>query len=248
MLAESGANQRRTTSSVTSRIEKQLIQLRSEIQSGKREGSVITVHSMKAAQGGDENIWREISRELEDAGITEEMINEHREFIATWFINAINTGQLEEISDDRPPQGDSEVVDNGSDNSERERDKGKAPEEDPHIASDVESERALSEEVDSEGESDEFLSAAAQKIAEFQRLGREAIESSDHLEAERQLLKARDLAILLFGDNSRKAVDSNSILEEIRTYKIPVIFRSTCGCMKSGISLHWSLIVRLTLK
>ncbi|PVH68142.1 hypothetical protein DL98DRAFT_376144, partial [Cadophora sp. DSE1049] len=49
-----------------------------------RNGSVITASSMKAAQGGDESIWREIRRELEDAGITEEMIYEHREFIATW--------------------------------------------------------------------------------------------------------------------------------------------------------------------
>jgi hypothetical protein len=67
----------------------QLIQLKNDIQSGKREGSVITISSMKAAQGGDENIWREISRDLEDAGVTHDMISEHRGFITTWVINAL---------------------------------------------------------------------------------------------------------------------------------------------------------------
>lgn len=48
-----------------------MIQLRLDIRLGKREGSVITVNSINAAQGGDEDMWREIRSELKDAGITE---------------------------------------------------------------------------------------------------------------------------------------------------------------------------------
>jgi hypothetical protein len=63
--------------------------------------------------------------------------------------------------------------------------------------------------------SDEFLSGAAQKIAEFQRLGREAMESLNYMEARQHLIKARDLATLLFGNESKKAKESNSILAEV---------------------------------
>jgi hypothetical protein len=198
---------------VTSRIEKQLVQLRAEIQSGKREGSVITVSSMKAAQEGDENIWREISRELEDAGITEEMINEHREFITTWVINAIKSGQLEEKLVSNVPQRESEILGNKSDNSEK-FSKNNDVEGSPYPASDVESERSLPDEVDSEDGSDEFLSLAAEKIARSQRLGREAMESSDDKEAEQQALRAGDVAFLLSGDDSKKAKEADVALAE----------------------------------
>jgi hypothetical protein len=39
------------------------------------------------------------------------------------------------------------------------------------------------------------------------------------LEAEKKLLKARDLAFLLFGDSSRKPQEYDSILAEISTYR-----------------------------
>jgi hypothetical protein len=201
-------------SSVTSRIEQQLIQLRSEIQSGKREGSVITVSSMNAARGGDEDMWREIRNELKDAGITEENIREHREFIAIWLINAISSGQLVENAVGCAPQGDSQTSGNNSDNPEVESGKDKAFQGDFNLASDTDGERALPDEVDSEDDSDEFLTAAAQKIAEFQRLGREAMEASDYGEAQQVLQKAKVLADLFFGDGSRKAKDCSTLLEE----------------------------------
>lgn len=212
------ANQRCVISSVTSQIEKQLTQLRLEIQSGKREGSVITVNSMKAAQGGDESIWREIKRELEDAGITEEMIYEHREFIATWVINAMNSGQLEEEAVRNVPRGESEILCNNAENPEAESTEDEAK-EDSYPASDIESERALSDEVNSEDGSDEFLKAATQKIAEFQLLGREAMETSDYNKAQHHLQKAKDLAVLLFGVQSRKAQDCCTLLEEVDAHR-----------------------------
>jgi len=207
-------------SSITSRIEQQLVQLRADIQAGKREGSVVTVKAMEAAQGGDENIWREISRELEDAGITEQMINEHREFITAWVIKAMGSNQLEEKQTVNSSNDNPGIRESNSVHSDAEPFQDTTGESDRDRTSDGEGERDLSEEAGSEG-SDEFLNAAAQKIVEFHRLGRESIESSDYADAEQHLVKARDLAVLLFGEDSNKAIESNSILAEVHMQTYP---------------------------
>jgi hypothetical protein len=49
---------------------------------------------------GNESTWREISQALEDVGISEDMINEHRDFIVEWLSKALKEGHLEE----RQPQ------------------------------------------------------------------------------------------------------------------------------------------------
>jgi hypothetical protein len=53
-----------------------------ERQEGLREGSVISRESLAAAEDGDEDVWLNIKRELEDYGtITEAVLNEQRDFI-----------------------------------------------------------------------------------------------------------------------------------------------------------------------
>ncbi|CZR65079.1 uncharacterized protein PAC_14979 [Phialocephala subalpina] len=206
------------TSSATSRIEKQLVQLRLEIQTGKREDSVITVDSMKAAQGGDEDIWREISRELEDAGITEEMINKHREFIAIWVVNAINSGQLDEQPFSSVSQDETGVPENGPGILEPEFGKGNGGEGGSCRIANIESKSSPLEEFEPEDESDEFRNALSQKITEFHRLTREAMESSNYLQAEQQINKALDVSCALFEESSSEVQEGFSILEELQPH------------------------------
>jgi hypothetical protein len=62
-----------------------------ERQEGLREASVISRESLAAAEDGDEDIWLDIKRELEDYGtITEEILNEHRDFIIDLLKSALS--------------------------------------------------------------------------------------------------------------------------------------------------------------
>ncbi len=67
------------------RIAKLLEQLTFEHRAGMREQSVISAHSVESAQEGDDAVWRQIGRELEDVGITQFMIREHKDFIIDWI-------------------------------------------------------------------------------------------------------------------------------------------------------------------
>ena len=83
-------------SSGMARIEAMLQQLMLERQSGLREGSVISLESIASAEEGDEDIWYQIGRELEDVGITPDMLNEHRPYITAWIMEALSSGNLDE--------------------------------------------------------------------------------------------------------------------------------------------------------
>lgn len=78
------------------RIEKLLRQLVTEHQSGLREDSVISSRAMDSIEDGDETVWSQIGRELEDLGITSNMIKEHRIFITSWIKKALQNGEFEE--------------------------------------------------------------------------------------------------------------------------------------------------------
>lgn len=78
------------------RVEKLLQQLIAEHQSGLRESSVISVDSIKSAEEGDEEVWYQIRRELEDVGVSSEAIREHREFITNWIKGALIAGNFHE--------------------------------------------------------------------------------------------------------------------------------------------------------
>jgi hypothetical protein len=73
-----------------------LNQLRLDIQSGKRAGSGISSNSLQEAREGDAAVWRDIRQALEDVGISDEMVTEHRDFIVEWLCKALKAGELEE--------------------------------------------------------------------------------------------------------------------------------------------------------
>lgn len=80
------------------RIENLLEQLAFEHRAGLREESVISVHSIELAQEGDDAVWREIGRELEDVGITQPMIWDHKDFIIDWIKGALQSVRFDEAS------------------------------------------------------------------------------------------------------------------------------------------------------
>ena len=80
------------------RVEKLLQQLVLDHQLGLREGSVISTDNLVSAEEGDEDIWRQIARELDDIGITSDLIREHRVYITDWIRMALETGELQEAS------------------------------------------------------------------------------------------------------------------------------------------------------
>ena len=84
------------------RVEKLLQQLVLDHQLGLREGSVISTDNLVSAEEGDEDIWRQIARELDDVGVTSDLVREHRAYITDWIRMALETGELKET----PPSAD----------------------------------------------------------------------------------------------------------------------------------------------
>jgi hypothetical protein len=80
------------------RIEKLLEQLTFEHRAGMREQSVISAHSIQSAQEGNDAVWRQIGRELEDVGITQVMIREHKDFIIRRIKSALQSDRFDEGS------------------------------------------------------------------------------------------------------------------------------------------------------
>ena len=78
------------------RIEVLLKQLMHEHQSGLREDSVISNNTIDSIKEGDESVWSQVERELEEFGITPVMVQQHRAFITTWIRNALQNGDFEE--------------------------------------------------------------------------------------------------------------------------------------------------------
>ena len=83
-------------SSSLSRIERLLEQLTLEYRLGLRETSVISNSTIESAEQGDELVWSQISKELEDAGITPNIVAEHQDFIITWIKEALLDGEFVE--------------------------------------------------------------------------------------------------------------------------------------------------------
>lgn len=68
----------------------------SEVRAGKREGSVVSTRSFSTAAENNRETWGALRRELEDIGISPEIITEKRQFIVAWFQEAVAAGRLEE--------------------------------------------------------------------------------------------------------------------------------------------------------
>jgi hypothetical protein len=79
-----------------------------EVQAGLREDSVVSSMTTDILTGTEEEIekelWIELSRELQDVGITTEMLKLRRDFIIAWFVSAKNSGQL----DEKDPEAESD--------------------------------------------------------------------------------------------------------------------------------------------
>ena len=68
----------------------------SEVRAGKREGSVVSTRSFGTGAENNRETWDALRRELQDIGISPEIITEKRQFIVAWFQEAVAAGKLEE--------------------------------------------------------------------------------------------------------------------------------------------------------
>ena len=77
-----------------------------EVRAGKREGSVISTKTFDATAHIDRDTWEALREDLEDVGISQEVITEKRQFIITWFQEAVAAGKFEED----PPSDDEDMA------------------------------------------------------------------------------------------------------------------------------------------
>ncbi|KAL8968214.1 MAG: hypothetical protein Q9183_002570 [Haloplaca sp. 2 TL-2023] len=89
-------------SSSQAKLQDKLDRLISEIRAGKREGSVLSAKSFDTAADTQET-WDALRRDLEDIGISPQVIKEQRAFILDWFRDAIASGLAAE---DPPAAGE----------------------------------------------------------------------------------------------------------------------------------------------
>ncbi|KAL8869638.1 MAG: hypothetical protein Q9174_004122 [Haloplaca sp. 1 TL-2023] len=83
-------------SSSQARLHKKLDQLISEVRAGKRERSVISAMSLDLTAVETRETWNSLRRDLEDIGISPQVIKEQRSFILDWFRKAVASGLAEE--------------------------------------------------------------------------------------------------------------------------------------------------------
>ena len=75
---------------------KKLNRIQADVQSGKREGSVITRADFDSISEQDPNILTGVLNELENEGISTDDINANKPFIARWIVKGIKSGAWEE--------------------------------------------------------------------------------------------------------------------------------------------------------
>lgn len=83
-------------SSSNARLEEKLNILITEIRSGRREGSVISIETVDSIARNDRIAWEMFRKELEDVGVSSSVIAEKRQFLIVWFQEAVAAGKLEE--------------------------------------------------------------------------------------------------------------------------------------------------------
>jgi hypothetical protein len=86
------------TRSATARIEDLLRGFLEDYKSGRHEGSVLSVDTIRSIQNGNDDIWKEIQKDFEAAGLTQEQLNEHRKLITDTIVKAIQSGGIEQNS------------------------------------------------------------------------------------------------------------------------------------------------------
>jgi ankyrin repeat protein len=86
-------------------MEKKLEKFMAEVRAGLREGSVISTHTAHTVELLDEEeLWLGLRRELEDVGISPQLLSQKKDFIVSWIKTAIVEGTLEEVSNKDDPQ------------------------------------------------------------------------------------------------------------------------------------------------
>ncbi|KAL8869264.1 MAG: hypothetical protein Q9174_004401 [Haloplaca sp. 1 TL-2023] len=90
-------------SSSHAKLQDKFDRLISEIRAGKREGSVLSAKSFDTAADTQE-MWDALRRDLEDIGISPQVIKEQRSFILDWFREAVASG----LAGESPPLAEGE--------------------------------------------------------------------------------------------------------------------------------------------
>jgi hypothetical protein len=80
------------------RLEKKLEIFMAEVRAGLREGSMISTHTAHMVEQMDDDVlWLGLRRELEDIGISPQLLSEKKDFVVSWIKTAIAEGTLEEL-------------------------------------------------------------------------------------------------------------------------------------------------------
>ena len=93
------------------RLEQKLDEFRKEFRSGLRADSIVSSASL-----GEKEAWRQLRRELREAGIPKHVIKEKRTFIVSWFQEAMASGDFDGSDTEtlRPASSHTEVPKNTS--------------------------------------------------------------------------------------------------------------------------------------
>ena len=81
--------------------------LEKDYRGGHREESIASVRKLASKEAEDDEedsedaAWSQIIRDLDDVGISSQVVLEYRDLIVDWFIDAINSGRLEEQANSR---------------------------------------------------------------------------------------------------------------------------------------------------
>ena len=81
-----------------------------EVRAGKRESSVISTQGFEEAAETDKATWCALQRDLEDVGVSAEVIDDNKSMIINWFREAVAAGKLEE---DEPSWDDGDTLNMG---------------------------------------------------------------------------------------------------------------------------------------
>ncbi|KAL2043902.1 hypothetical protein N7G274_003422 [Stereocaulon virgatum] len=81
-------------------VELKLDKLLRDVRDGRREPSIASRQTVDSLTPNDKETWRAIRKELEDIGITIAAFDANKDFIFSWFTNAVPSGAFQE---EEPP-------------------------------------------------------------------------------------------------------------------------------------------------
>ena len=81
-------------SSSVFRLESAMEKLLKEFQRGSRDADSVSILTGDDASGAKDSAWDLVIQDLEDLGITSDIVNQHRAFVVQWFTRAVREGEL----------------------------------------------------------------------------------------------------------------------------------------------------------